>query len=264
MTQKRPNLFVPARCRVDADRFHWAKVKVPTKGFPILRQVLGERNLRSIPLGGVFDLEKLGGQEAKHAGENHVGENFAGCVVGHDGVVVGLAGEADFVLGRGELLGELHHVLVGLEVGVLLGDDHEAGERAAEAGFSGEEAFHRVTIGGIGGDGGGGGGGDVAGFDHGLERGALVLHVALSGLDEVGDEIVTALELNIDLGEGVLEAIAKGDEAVVDAGDPKAGDQEDGEDNAEDDEDEHGRVGFESGSAEFRTWWAARMNLVGR
>lgn len=223
-----------------------------------------ERNLWRVALGGVFDLEEFGGEESEHAGENYVGESLAGGVVGHDGVVVGLTREADFVLGRGELLGELHHVLVGFEVGVLFGDDHEAGKGAAKAGLGGKEAFHRVAIGGIGGDGGRSGGGDVAGFDHGLECGALVLHVALSGLDEVGDEIVTALELNIDLGEGVFEAIAKGDEAVVDAGDPEAGDEEDGEDNAKDDEDEHGRVGFESGSAEFRTWWAARMNLVGR
>ena len=84
-----------------------------------------------------------------------------------------------------------------------------------------------------------------------------MFHVTLGGLDEIGDEVVAALELDVDLGEGVFEAIAKGDEAVVDAGDPEAGDEEDGEDNAEDDEDEHGRVGF-------RTWWAARMNLVGR
>ena len=139
-----------------------------------------------------------------------------------------MAGEADFVLGRGEFLGELHHVLVGFEVGVLLGDDHEAGEGAAEAGFGGKKAFHRVAIGGIGGDGGSGGGGDVAGFDHGLERGALVLHVALGGLNEIRDEVVAALELDVDLGEGVFEAVAKGDKAVVDAGDPEAGDEEDG------------------------------------
>ena len=220
-----------------------------------------ERNLRRIPLGGVFDLEEFGGEEAEHAGENHVGENLAGGVVGHDGVVVGLAGEADFVLGRGELLGELHHVLVGFEIGVLLGDDHEAGERAAEAGFGGKQAFHRVAIGGVGGDGGSGGGGDVAGFDHGLERGALVLHVALGGLDEVGDEIVAALELDVDLGEGVFEAIAEGDEGVVDAGDPERGDEKNGEDDAEDDKDEHGSVGVRSGSAEVRKSWAERMTL---
>jgi hypothetical protein len=187
-----------------------------------------ERNLRRVALGGVFDLEEFGGEEAEHAGKNHVGENLAGGVVGHDGVVVSLTGEADFVLGRGELLGELHHILVGFEIGVLLGDDHEAGEGAAEAGFGGKEAFHRVAIGGIGGDGGGGGGGDVAGFDHGLERGALVLHVALGGLNEIRDEVVAALELDVDLGEGVFEAVAKGDQAVVDAGDPEAGDEEDG------------------------------------
>ena len=206
----------------------------------VQRRKSGERNLRRVALGGVFDLEKFGGLESEHAGENHVRENFAGGVIGHDGVVVGLAGEADFVFGRGEFLGELHHVLVGFKVGILLGDDHEAGEGAAEAGFGGEEAFHGVTIGGIGGDGGGGGGGDVAGFDDGFERAALVLHVALGGLDEIGDEIVAALELDVDLGEGVFETVTETDEGVVDAGDPESGDEEDGEDDAENDEDEHG------------------------
>jgi hypothetical protein len=60
----------------------------------------------------------------------------------------------------------------------------------------------------------GGGGGDVARLDHGLERRALVLQVALGGLDEIGDEVVAALELHIDLGEGVLEAVAEADERL--------------------------------------------------
>ena len=154
---------------------------------------LVERNLGRVALGGVFDLKQLGWEETKHAGENYIRENLAGGVIGHDRVVVGLAGEAHFVLGRGEFLGELHHVLVGFEIGVLFGDDHEAGERAAEAGFGGEEAFHGVSVGGIRGGGGRGGGGDVARFDHGLECAAFMFHVALGGFHEIGDEIIATL-----------------------------------------------------------------------
>ncbi len=72
--------------------------------------------------------------------------------------------------------------------------------------------------GGIGGVGGGhfqalvGG---VARLDDGLERLTLVLDIALGDLDEVGDEVVATSELHIDLGEGVLERIARHDQSVV-------------------------------------------------
>ena len=64
---------------------------------------------------------------------------------------------------------------------------------------------------------------DVAGLDHGFKRFALVLQVALGDLDQIRDEVVAALQLHIDLGEGILEAITEGDEAVVETGDPDPG-----------------------------------------
>ena len=42
-----------------------------------------------------------------------------------------------------------------------------------------------------------------------------MLHVALGRLDQVGDQVVAALELHVDLGERVLEAVARTDQAVV-------------------------------------------------
>src|ERR1019366_7116163 len=116
----------------------------------------GEADLGRVALGGVVDLEELGGQEAEHAGENHVGERLARRVVGHDAVVVGLAGGGGLFLRGGEFLGELHHVLVNLEGGVLLGDDHQAGEGAGQAGFGGDEALHGIRVGRVGGGGLGG------------------------------------------------------------------------------------------------------------
>ena len=62
-----------------------------------------------------------------------------------------------------------------------------------------------------------------------------MLHVALGNLDEVGDEVVAALELDVDLGERVLEAVAEGDEGVIDARDPEAEDNDEGDENTEDD-----------------------------
>ena len=55
----------------------------------------------------------------------------------------------------------------------------------------------------------------VARVDHGLERAAFVAHVAFDGFDEVGNEVVAARELNVDLRESVTHAVARVDEIVV-------------------------------------------------
>ena len=39
-------------------------------------RALGELDLGGVALGGVVDFEKFGGEEAEHAGENHVREGF--------------------------------------------------------------------------------------------------------------------------------------------------------------------------------------------
>ena len=56
---------------------------------------------------------------------------------------------------------------------------------------------------------------DVAGLDDGLEGLPLVGGVALHRLDQVGDEVVAALELHVDLGPGVLDPVPQLDQAVV-------------------------------------------------
>ena len=139
-------------------------------------------------------------------------------VVRHHGVVVRLAGEGDLVLGRRDLLGELHHVLVGLQVGIGLGQRRTAGparrsspcsataKACIAAGSPGLAAAlfksaHRL----------------VAGLDHGLERAPLVGHVALGGFDQVRNQVVAPLELHLDLRERVLKAVLERDELVVDA-----------------------------------------------
>src|SRR5664280_3400346 len=66
-----------------------------------------EADLRRLALGLIFNLEKLGRREAEHAGEGHIGEGLARGIVAHDGVVIGLAGEGNLVLGRCELFGAL-------------------------------------------------------------------------------------------------------------------------------------------------------------
>ena len=59
--------------------------------------------------------------------------------------------------------------------------------------------------------------------------------VALDGFDQVGNEVVTALQLRIDVLPRVVNAIAQGDQIVVDAGDThgECGDDDDGDDERE-------------------------------
>src|SRR3546814_7049888 len=63
--------------------------------------------------------------------------------------------------------------------------------------------------------------GGVARRGHRFERAALVLEVALGGLDQVRDQVEAPLQLHVDLGEGVLVRVARGDQAVVDADRPE-------------------------------------------
>ena len=50
-------------------------------------------------------------------------------------VVERLAREGDLVLGRAQFLADLHHVLVGLQIRVGLGQREQAAERAGEDTF---------------------------------------------------------------------------------------------------------------------------------
>jgi hypothetical protein len=69
-----------------------------------------------------------------------------------------------------------------------------------------------------------------------------VFHIALGDFDEIRDQVIAAFQLNVDLGEGIFEAVAEFDELVIDTSDPEAEDDDEGEESAEDDEsDFHGR-----------------------
>src|ERR1044072_897144 len=76
--------------------------------------------LRSVPLLGRLEDEEFGRREIKHARENIGWENFPARVVGHDRIVVGLAGERHFVFGGSKLFHQGHHRRVRLPIGVSL------------------------------------------------------------------------------------------------------------------------------------------------
>src|SRR5439155_19032111 len=78
--------------------------------------------------------------------------------------------------------------------------------------------------------------GGGARFGHLLKDRRLVRRISLDGLDEVRDEVVTPLELDVDVSPGLLHALTQRDEAVV------GRDEEEGEhpEDDKDDDDFHG------------------------
>src|SRR5690606_4123488 len=109
------------------------------------------------------DLQQLGRGEVEHAGDDARGEQFALVVAGHHRIIEGLARESHAVLGYGQLLGELHHFLVGLEVRVGLDGHQQAAQRAVEHALAAAELGHRGRVAGRGLGGGQPGLGGVAG-----------------------------------------------------------------------------------------------------
>src|SRR5262249_41215332 len=61
----------------------------------------------------------------------------------------------------------------------------------------------------------------VTRLHHGFQRAALMTGIALHRLDEVGDEGVGVCCLDVDVGEGLIDPLAHGDEPVVDRDDPQ-------------------------------------------
>src|SRR5665811_1999636 len=63
-----------------------------------------------------------------------------------------------------------------------------------------------------------------------LQCAALVRSVALYGFDQIRNEIVALLELDVDVGEGLIDALPKRDKPVVDKNDVQCRGEENGED----------------------------------
>src|SRR6266516_2414757 len=179
--------------------------------------------------GGVLlrDLEVVAPAEAEDPGQQRVGEGLNRGVVLPDRAVVMLPGETDLVLGGGQLLMELHDILVGLELRVVL---HE-GEELTQG--SGQEILCLGRLRGAGrslllsSDGG------IAGLDDASERRLLELHVALHGVDQVGDQVMPPLELNADLVPGLVDHVPQADEPVVHEDQEERDDRDDDQDDPE-------------------------------
>ena len=77
----------------------------------------------------------------------------------------------------------------------------------------------------------------VAGLNDGLQGFPFVLHVALDRFNRVGNQVVSPLQLDLDLREGVLKTVLQSDELVVNADE---GHDQEQEENADDDKNDDG------------------------
>ena len=178
-------LFGPVEQRV------WLRVHVPKSTVTLPRDSSSaSKNSRCV--------------EVEHAGEDHARELLDLRVVAQHAVVVELPRVGDAVLGRGELLLQVQEVLVGLEVGVGLGHREQAAS-ARRSGRSRPGPARPAPCALIA----------RCGPGDRFERAPLVRGVALDRLDQVGDEVVAALELHVDLRPGVVDLVPEPDQAVV-------------------------------------------------
>src|SRR5687768_3582840 len=155
------------------------------------------------------DLEVVALAEPEHAGDEDGGEGLDRRVELAHRAVVMLAAEPDLVLRRGQLLLELHDVLVRLELRVVLDQREELSQRSGEEvlGLSRLAGVRRTAL--LRADGGG------SGLDDPSQGLLLEVHVALDGVDEVRDQIVAALELDADLVPRLVDHVPQADKAVV-------------------------------------------------
>ncbi len=175
---------------------------------------------------------------AEHRSEERGGEALLRGVVGLHGLVETAALDGDAVLGALELGLEVTEIGGGLQVGIALGDDEEAGEGAAELALG---FFKRGEGGGVGRRAGGGqlhaADGGAGGDDLG-EGGLLEVGGAGDGVDEVGDQVGAALVHVLHLRPRGVGALLEGDEAVEDAADPEAEDDRQQHEEPDDDQED--------------------------
>ena len=107
----------------------------------------------------------------------------------------------------------------GAQLGIGFGKSEEAFQGAGE---------HICSLSFVGGA--GGAHGAIAGVDDGFEGAFFVAGVALHSFDEIGDQVVAALELDVDVGPGVVALDLEANEAVVHA---------DAEEHQQDEDDEN-------------------------
>ena len=96
-------------------------------------------------------------------------------------------------------------ICVRLEVGIGLAQRKQPAQRAGELVLSRGDLPRRPR-----------GHGGAAGLDHGVERPAFVRGITFHGFDQIGNQVVSLLQLYIDVGEGLIDALSERDQSIVD------------------------------------------------
>ena len=195
----------------------------PARGAPgaVLRveeihALSGERDVRNLALLFGLDLKEASQLKAEHPGDDVVGKVFGLVIIGEHSIIEGLTRKGDLILGTRELLLELHHILIRFQIRISFREGKKTSERASKQPLGRTEFHYRIAVGWICFGGFETRYSCIAGIDDGFECFALMLHVAFNGFDEVGDQVIATGQLHVDLREGVLDAIAKIDEGIVD------------------------------------------------
>ena len=137
--------------------------------------------------------------KAEQAGPDQVRE-LAGLVVeSHDLVVIGLTGKANAVFGTGDLFAQALHLGIGLEFRVGFCHHHQTAQTATQCLLGRSQRPQCLCLPGMTTQRFAGLYGLTACPAHCFQRAGFVLHVATCDFHQIGDQVMTALELHIDL-----------------------------------------------------------------
>ena len=192
--------------RVDLPRRRLARRHRRRGRLAVHRSDGAERHLRDRPDLSVLDLEVTGLLELEHPGDQVRRERLdPGVVVTDIGVVETPAG-GDPVLGVGQLALQAQEVLVRLQLRVRLDRDHHLPQRAGQRRLGlgpllGRRALGTLCLGPQPGD--------------LLEHVPLMRRIGPHGLDQVRDQVVPAVQLDVDLAPRLLDQVPLLDEPVV-------------------------------------------------
>src|SRR5580693_6676116 len=153
---------------------------------------------------GSIHFEKLPRLEAEHAGQNVSRERLnLGVQVAHDGVVI-TAGVLNRVLSLTQGTLQLGEFLGSLQLRVILGHGEQALQRAGKLVLRGSLVRRRSRLHGLG-----------TKLSDILKRAFFVGSVTLNCLHQIWDEVMTALELHIDVRPRRIAADTQLHQAVV-------------------------------------------------
>src|SRR5690554_237276 len=175
-----------------------------------------ETDFRGLAGVRAFELELRGFFESKHSGYYVVGELLPENIVVHHAIVIGLACKRHPILGAGQFLHQLLDRLVGFQIRIVLSNRIKIGEGFGQQVLGSAQPLDTSAVARITGSVLLGADRVIAGF-HYLGKGRFFMgHVGFGRVDQVGYQVVPALQLDINLSKTILELIAQGNQLVID------------------------------------------------